>query len=56
MAQITQFKDHKRHSASSNYQTIERVVDGEIIEYINFDALTPAQQAELFPDTIDDTK
>jgi hypothetical protein len=44
MAEIIQFNDRKGQASPGNSKIIKKLVDGEIVECTNFDALTATQQ------------
>jgi hypothetical protein len=51
MPKIISFEDRKRKEKVGHPPTvITRMVDGEAVEYINFDALTPAERLLLTAD------
>jgi hypothetical protein len=53
MAEIIRLQDHKRNASEGDYPIITKVVDGEIVECVNFDTLTSAQYSKYlsqFPD------
>lgn len=45
MAEIVPFTRRKR---GKNIPTFEKIVDGEVIECVDVDALSPEQRAEFF--------
>ncbi len=50
MAEIIHFENRKRQNAADNCPIIEKVIDGEIVQYINLDTLTPSQYSMFFSD------
>ena len=51
MAEIIQFKDHKHQTSQGNYKIIKKLVDGECVDCVNLDMLTPAELATYFADS-----
>jgi hypothetical protein len=47
MSNIIQFKEYKRRADHGSYPVIKKLVDGEVIECIDFDGLTPNQRSQL---------
>jgi hypothetical protein len=48
MPKIISFEDHKLREKNANPpMVITRFVDGEAVEYVNFDALTPTERLLL---------
>jgi hypothetical protein len=43
MSEVVHLGDRKRKAHGNDYPIIKKIVDGEIIECVNLDALTPAQ-------------
>lgn len=43
MSDVIRFQDHKRKANNDDYPIIKKIVDGEVIECVNLDALSPAQ-------------
>jgi ABC-type transporter MlaC component len=47
MSNIVQLADRRR-AISQNNQIIKKLVDGEIVECVNLDSLTPAELSKYF--------
>jgi hypothetical protein len=46
MANIIQLSERKRSKASSGH-IIRKFIDGEFVEFVDFEMLSPAQQVDL---------
>jgi hypothetical protein len=48
MSEIISFVSRKRQRLAHNVPIIEKIVDGQIVECVNLDALSPSQLSAYF--------
>jgi hypothetical protein len=48
MSEIIQLEERRRPMTTNNPALIKKIVDGETIECVNVDALTPAERLKYF--------
>ena len=47
MAEIVTLDGRKRSTKQNNSSVVRKFIDGEFVEYVDFDMLSPSQQAQL---------
>jgi len=48
MSNIILFNERTRNGAHGDCAIIRKIIDGKVVEYVNVDALNPAEQQRLF--------